>query len=159
VITNDERGGRICDICRDKAISQFIAAREAEKPKAPTLENKMHAYLNTVGLSAHIDTVKEIIAIVREHAATALKPTTPNDVLQLRVEVLTRDLRERTAELQIAREMIDGKQAKIDGTECPTCEGLGEVPSGVEEFGQQEIIGCPDCMGTGRIRTDEIVTP
>ena len=56
-----------------------------------------------VNSSTEPDVGPSIIAMVREHDATAPKPTTPADVLQLRVEVLERSLKERTEELNISR--------------------------------------------------------
>ena len=56
-----------------------------------------------VNSSTEPDVGPSIIAMVRAHDSTALKPTTPNDVLQLRVEVLERSLKERTEELNISR--------------------------------------------------------
>jgi hypothetical protein len=114
VVTGDHASGWICIECRDLAVSQFIAARDAEKPKAPTLtlEEKMRSYLITNhAVYFAPSTIDRVIAMVREHDATALKPTTPNDVLQLQVEVLERSLKERTAERNIAREMM--KQARV----------------------------------------------
>jgi hypothetical protein len=47
VVIGQHFGGVLCDDCRNKAFKQFIAARGDEKPKAPTLEERveieMHA--------------------------------------------------------------------------------------------------------------------
>ena len=92
--------GVVCWSCRDVILTEDIADQEAERKKAqpPTLQRLI---MEKVGYWP--DKGHEIIALVREHDATAPKPTTPADVLQLRVEVLERSLKERTEELNISR--------------------------------------------------------
>jgi hypothetical protein len=54
--------------CRDKAISVAIAARQAEKPKAPTLEERVEIEIHACADDADIS--RRIIAMVREHDGT-----------------------------------------------------------------------------------------
>ena len=104
--------GVVCWSCRDVILTEYIADQEAERKKAkpPTLEERVARYIadnNIHGMDTpQNEQAETIITLVREHDTTALKPTTPADVLQLRVEVLDRSLKERTAELNIARESI-----------------------------------------------------
>jgi hypothetical protein len=61
----------VCDECQTIAVARFIAAREAEKPKAPTrtLEELVTCELNW-GISASVredEIAERIIAMVREH--------------------------------------------------------------------------------------------
>ena len=92
--------------CRDLAVAKYIADQEAErkKEKSLSLEETIRGYLiKNHAVYFAPSTIDRIITMVREHDATAPKPTTPADVLQLRVEVLERSLKERTEELNISR--------------------------------------------------------
>jgi hypothetical protein len=62
----------VCTSCEAKAVAQFIAARGADKPKAPTLEDKVISEIHW-GHSASVDEreiSERIIAMVREHDGT-----------------------------------------------------------------------------------------
>lgn len=64
----DNRSGLIHERCRDKAIDKVIAAREAEKPKAVTLEENLRSYLiKTHAVCFAPSTIDGVIALVREH--------------------------------------------------------------------------------------------
>jgi len=98
--------GVVCWSCRDVILTEYIADQEAErkKEKSLSLEETIRGYLiKNHAVYFAPSTIDRIITMVREHDATAPKPTTPADVLQLRVEVLERSLKERTEELNISR--------------------------------------------------------
>ena len=38
---------------------------------------------------------------------------------------------------------------KFDDNDCPRCGGSGAEESGVEYYGQHEMVGCESCCGTG----------
>jgi hypothetical protein len=101
--------------CAVRVVSGAIAAREAEKPKAPTLEERVAVEIQFARTACVIvdEMARRLIALVRGHDATALRETTPNDVLQLHNEVITRERDEARAQLQIAREMIDAARSAL----------------------------------------------
>jgi hypothetical protein len=58
----------VCTSCEAKAVAQFIAARGSDKPKAPTLEERVEIEIHACADDADIS--RRIIAMVREHDGT-----------------------------------------------------------------------------------------